>query len=97
MIRIQNALSKVVFGLETTCNYPKPLGAYLIGSGHHLVMVTGKAVKNNRDLLNGRWDKYDIKDSGNVADLISQAKCLYYDHPSASINQVLICCRCEGV
>ncbi len=87
-IRIQNALSKVVLGMEPTGNYHKPLGAYLIGSGHHLVMVTGKAVKNNRELLDGRWDKNDIKDPANVADLICQGKCLYYDYPSASIDQL---------
>lgn len=87
-IRTQNALSKVVFGMEPTGNYHKPLGAYLIGNGHHLVMVTGKAVKNNRELLDGRWDKNDIKDPANVADLICQGKCLYYDHPSASISQL---------
>ncbi len=87
-IRIQNALSKVVFGMEPTGNYHKPLGAYLIRSGHHLVMVTGKAVKNNRELLDGRWDKNDIKDPANVADLICQGKCLYYDYPSESIDQL---------
>ena len=53
-VRIQNALSKVVFGMEPTGNYHKPLGAYLIGCGHHLVMVTSKAVKNNRELRDGR-------------------------------------------
>ena len=74
--------------MEPTGNYHKPLGAYLIGCGHHLVMVTGKAVKNNRELLDGRWDKNDIKDPANVADLICQGKCLYYDYPSASINQL---------
>ena len=87
-IRNQNALSKVVFGMEPTGNYHKPLGAYLIRSGHHLVMVTGNAVKNNRELLDGRWDKNDIKDPANVADLICQGKSLYYDYPSASINQL---------
>ena len=56
-IRIQNALSKVVFGMEPTGNYHKPLGTYLIRSGHQVVLVTGKAVKNNRELLDGRWDK----------------------------------------
>jgi len=87
-ISIQNALSKVVFGMEPTGNYHKPLGAYLIGCGHHVVLVTGKAVKNNRELLDGRWDKNDIKDPANVADLICQGKCLYYDYPSASISQL---------
>lgn len=87
-IRIQNGLSQIVFGLEPTGNYHKPLAAHLIESGHHLVMVTGKAVKNNRELLDGRWDKNDIKDPANIADLICQGKCLYYDYPSASINQL---------
>ena len=87
-IRIQNALSKVVFGLEPTGNYHKPLGAYLIGCGHHLVMVTGKAVKNNRELLDGRWDKNDNKDPANIADLVCQGKCLYYDYPSVNIGQL---------
>ncbi len=87
-IGIQNALSKIVFGMEPTGTYHKPLGAYLIGCGHHVVLVTGKAVKNNRELLDGRWDKNDIKDPANVADLICQGKCLYYDYPPASINQL---------
>jgi transposase len=87
-IGIQNALSKIVFGMEPTGTYHKPLGAYLIGCGHHVMLVTGKAVKNNRELLDGRWDKNDIKDPANVADLICQGKCLYYDYPSASINQL---------
>jgi transposase len=87
-IRIQNALSKVVFGMEPTGNYHKPLGTYLIRSGHQVVLVTGKAVKNNRELLDGRWDKNDNKDPANVADLVSRGKCLFYDYPSASINQL---------
>jgi len=87
-IRIKNALSKVVFGMEPTGNYHKPLGAYLIRSGRHVVLVTGKAVKNNRELLDGRWDKHDTKDAANVADLVSRGKCLFYDYPSASINQL---------
>jgi transposase len=87
-IRIQNALSKVVFGMEPTGNYHKPLGTYLIRSGRHVVLVTGKAVKNNRELLDGRWDKNDDKDSANVADLVSRGKCLYYDYPPANIRQL---------
>jgi len=66
-IGIQNALSKVVFGMEPTANYHKPLGAHLIGCGCHVVLVTGKAVKYNRELLDGRWDKNDDKDAANVA------------------------------
>jgi transposase len=87
-IRVQHALSKVVFGIEPTGNYHKPLGAYLIQGGHDVVMVAGKAVKNNRELLDGRWDKNDNKDPANVADLVSRGKCLYYDYPSANISQL---------
>jgi transposase len=43
-------------------------------------------VKRNRESLDGRWDKHDAKDSANVADLISQGKCLYYEHPSAELR-----------
>jgi len=87
-VKTQNALSKIVFGMEPTGNYHKPLGAYLIRCGRHVVLVTGKAVKNNRELLDGRWDKNDDKDAANVADLVSRAKCLYYDYPSSSINDL---------
>ena len=90
-VQRQNALNQVVFGLEPTGNYHKPLGAHLIRCGCHVVLVTGKAVKNNRELLNGRWDKNDTKDAANVADLVSRAKCLYYDYPSTRINDLRQC------
>jgi transposase len=78
--KVQDGLKKVVFGLEPTANYHKPLGEYLIKGNHQVVLVSGVAVKRNRGLLDGRWDKHDTKDSANVADLISQGKCLYYDY-----------------
>ena len=87
-VSAQNTLCKVVFGLEPTGNYHKPLGAHLIRCGSHVVLVTGKAVKNNRELLDGRWDKNDDKDAANIADLVSRGRCLYYDYPSDSINQL---------
>jgi hypothetical protein len=43
-------------------------------------------VKRNRESLDGRWDKHDVKDAANVADLISQGKCLYYEYPSAGLR-----------
>jgi transposase len=75
-------------GLEPTGNYHKPLGNHLIESGCHVVLVTGKAVKDNRRLLDGRWDKNDTKDAANVADLVSRGRCLYYDVPCAQIEQL---------
>ena len=47
--------------MEPADNYHKPLGAYTIRSGLHRVLLTGKAVKNNRGLLDGRWDRHDTK------------------------------------
>jgi transposase len=87
-IRVQNGVSKIVFGLEPTGNYHKPLGRHLIKNGCNVVLVTGKAVKNNRELLDERWDKHDTKDAANIADLVSRGKCLYYDSPSPKINEL---------
>ena len=86
--KVQGCFKKVVFGLEPNANYHKPLGEYLIKRNHHVVLVSGVAVKRNRELLDGRWDKHDTKDSANVADLISQGKCLYYDYPSPALREL---------
>jgi len=85
-IKAQNGLSKIVFGLEPTSNYHKPLGMHLIRCDREVVMVSGVAVKRNRELLNGRWDKNDTKCAANVADLISQGKCIFYDSPCSEIS-----------
>lgn len=88
LIRSQNGLRKVVFAVEPTGNYHKPLSRFLIDRGSHLVLVTGKAVKNNREVLDGRWDKHDTKDAANVADLASRGRCQYYDRPSEKIIEL---------
>ena len=85
-LRAQHGLKKVVYGMEPTANYHKPLGEYLIKLGKTVVLVSGVTVARNRESLDGRWDKHDAKDSANVADLISQGKCLYYEHPSAELR-----------
>jgi len=85
-LRVRHGLKKVVYGMEPTANYHKPLGEYLITQGRTVVLVSGVTVKRNRESLDGRWDKHDAKDSANVADLISQGKCLYYEHPSAELR-----------
>ena len=81
----QHQLQQVVFGLEPTSNYHKPLAHWLTQQGYMVVLVAGKAVKDNRELLDGRWDKNDTKDSANVADLIGQGKCLFYENPEDDI------------
>lgn len=87
-LKTQHGLKKVVFGLEPTGNYHKPLGEFLIKCGHMVVLVSGVAVKRNRELLDGRWDKHDMKDSANVADLIAQGKCLFYEYPTMHLRNL---------
>jgi transposase len=85
-LRERHGLSKVVYGMEPTANYHKPLGEGLIEVGRIVVLVSGVMVKKNRETLDGRWDKHDTKDSANVADLISQGKCLYYEYPTPELR-----------
>ncbi|MBM3299584.1 MAG: IS110 family transposase [Deltaproteobacteria bacterium] len=87
-LKARHGLEKVVFGMEPTANYHKPLGEYLIRRGKQAVLVSGVAVARNRELLDGRWDKHDVKDSANVADLISQGKVLYYDLPRQAVRDL---------
>lgn len=87
-LRVRHDLAKVVFGLEPTANYHKPLGAHLIECGYLVVLVAGAAVKHNRPLLDGRWDKHDTKDSANVADLICQGKFLFYEYPNPKVQDL---------
>jgi transposase len=79
--KVKAGLEVEVFGFEPTANYHKPLGEHLVECAQKVVLVSGLAVNKNRELLDGRWDKNDTKDPANVADLISQGKFLYYDHP----------------
>ena len=79
--KVKHFLEEVVFGLEPTGNYHKPLGEYLIKCGREVVLVGGVAVKHNRQMLDGRWDKNDTKDAAVIADLISQGKFLFYEYP----------------
>ncbi len=87
-LKSQSCLENTVFGLEPSGNYHKALAQHLIDCGRNVVFVAGQAVKNNRLLLDGRWDKNDDKDAANVADLVSRGKCLYYDCPSRQIDEL---------
>lgn len=84
----RQGLDRVVFGLEPTAAYHKPLAEFLIEHDFLVVYVSNLAIKKNRELLDGRWDKNDTKDAANVADLISQGKCQYYDLPDISMRDV---------
>jgi transposase len=88
LLKTREHLTKLVFGMEPTSDYHKPLGEYLISRGHSVVLVGGSAVKKNRELLDGRWDRNDTKDAANVADLITQGKCLFYEFPSQDLREL---------
>jgi transposase len=87
-IQVAEGLGKAVFGLEPTADYHKPLGEHLIGCGKQVVLVGGAAVKKNRTLLDGRWDKHDTKDAANIADLVSQGKCQFYEYPEMALRDL---------
>lgn len=87
-IQKKHKLIEIVFGVESTANYHKPIAESLIRSGYDVVLISSVAAKRNRELMDGRWDKNDKKDAANIADLISQGKCLFYDYPSASIKSI---------
>ena len=52
------------------------------------MQVSGQSAKDNRQMLDGRWDKNDSKDSANIADLVSQGKCQFYDVPDQRIVEL---------
>jgi transposase len=84
----RDGFKAVVFGLEPTSVYHKPLSEHLIEQGHLVVYATNEAIKKNRSLIDGRWDKHDTKDSANVADLVAQGKCHYYDLPELRLRDL---------
>jgi len=81
-------LADVVIGVEPTSVYHKPLAEYLISAGYAVVYVTNAAIKKNRAILDGRWDKNDTKDSANVADLVSRGRCHFYDLPDIKLRDI---------
>ena len=87
-MRVQHGLKRVVFGLEPTGNYHKPLGEHLIQCGHRVVLVSGVAAHENRKTLDGRWDTNDTRDAANVADLVSQGKCLFYEFAVGALQDL---------
>lgn len=87
-LQIEYGLNKIVYGLEPTGNYHKPLSSWLLEQDQMLVLVSSKAISDNRETLDGRWDKNDTKDSANVADLIAQGKCQFFEKPDSQLVQL---------
>jgi transposase len=87
-VKVGGGLREVVFGMEPTANYHKPLGDFLIQRLGHVVLVSGVAAKENRKTLDGRWDKNDVRDPANIADLISQGKFLFYEYAEPFLREL---------
>jgi transposase len=87
-MKVREGLKKVVFGMEPTGNYHKPLGEHLMGCGRQVVLVSGVAAHENRKTLDGRWDTNDTRDAANVADLVSQGKCLFYEFAVGALEDL---------
>jgi len=87
-LRKQHKLTETIFAVEPTASYHKPLAEYLIEKQEQVVYVSNVAVAKNRALLDGRWDKNDKKDAANIADLVGQGRCLYYDSPDENLREL---------
>jgi len=88
-LKVKYGLGKVIYGLEATGNYHKPLGEHLIKCSRNVVLVPGVAVKNNRQMMDRRWDKNDTKDAAVIADLVSQGKFVFYEYGINAIKRSL--------
>ena len=53
-----------------------------------MVLVSGVGAYENRKTLDGRWDTNDTRDAANVADLVSQGKCLFYEFPVGPLQDL---------
>ncbi|MCK4621634.1 MAG: transposase [Desulfuromonadales bacterium] len=60
----------------------------MIRSNEQVVYVSNVAVKHNRSLLDGRWDKNDTKDAANIADLVGQGRCQFYDLAENDVREL---------
>ena len=62
-LRVRHELSKVVYGMEPTANYHKPLGEGLIELGRSVVLVSGVTVKTESGVVGwavgqARWEGF---------------------------------------
>lgn len=68
----------IIFAMEPTGNYHKPIASYILNKGFNVVGVSSVAAKENRKSLDGRWKKNDPRDAYNITDLLSQGKIFFY-------------------
>ena len=64
----------VLFGVEPSGDYWKPLAHYLRMKGYEVVLVNPYHLKRTKEIIDNTQDKTDKKDSYLIADLIRQGK-----------------------
>ena len=78
----QHDLTSAVFGMEPTSNYHKPLIHWMTEQGYLVVLVAGKAVKDNREVvrarraprrMSSRCHRAPLTCAGNRGPLLSQS------------------------
>jgi len=73
-VKEKESANQVVLGIESTSSYWKPLASHLISAGLTVVMVSNKAVKNNRRTHKQSKQKNDRIDAKNIRNLLEQGK-----------------------
>jgi len=91
----RDGFRRVVFGLEPQ-RLPQAAGGASHFAGPFGVYATNEAIKKNRSLIDGRWDKNDTKDSANVADLVAQGKCTITICRISGCGICAACCCCAS-
>jgi len=64
----------IIFGLEPTGDYWKPIGYYLRRKGYKVVLVNPYHIKRTKEIIDNSQQKDDRKDSYLIADLVKQGK-----------------------
>jgi len=64
----------IIFGLEPTGDYWKPIGYYLKNKGYKVVLVNPYHLKRTKEIIDNSQQKDDRKDSYLIADLVKQGK-----------------------
>jgi transposase len=64
----------IIFGLEPTGDYWKPIGYYLRSKGYKVVLVNPYHIKRTKEIIDNSQQKDDRKDSYLIADLVKQGK-----------------------
>jgi len=100
MKKIPNLDHNIIFGLEPSGDYWKPLAYYLKSKGYEVVLVNPYHVKRTKEIIDNTQEKNDNKDSYLIADLTKQGKYFFPILPEgiyAKLREVSISWRRTSV